>query len=163
MPKFQMQELIGGTADTARLGAGTASNQRFNDKDAQKFVKLVGDSRYDLCAIGDEIEGRVSSVDTATSDGYSTGGVQKGTRFHVVFDGIQVDGSGSIAVGDYVVCGAVDALNTALTTSAAKVRKATNQATAKSSPFAWRVVAIRTGSGASGSTGTIERVNVSNT
>lgn len=158
MPKFQMTELIGATADTARLGAGNAANQLFNDKDAGKLVKLAGDSRYDLTAIGDEIEGRCIAVNTATQDGYSIGSVQKNGRMHVMLDGAQADGTGSIAINDYVVAGPQDALNTALTTSAPKVRKATTQSSAKVSPFAWRVVAIRTGTGAVGSTATIERV-----
>lgn len=162
MPKFQMDELIGHTAETARLGAGTASNQRFNDKDMGKLVKLVGDSRFDLCSTGDDIEARVSSVNTATMDGYSVGGVTRGSRFKVVLDGAQADGTGNIAIGDYVVAGPQDALNTALTSAYAKVRKATNQATAKASPFAWRVVAIVSGSGAAGSVGVIERLAVIN-
>lgn len=157
MAKFQMRELIGATADTARLGAGNAANQLFKDADQNKLVKLVGDSRYDLCAAGDEIEGRTLAVNTATMDGYSVGSVQKNGRLHVVLDGAQADGSGNIAVGEYVVCGSVQALGTAVSESGPRVRKATNQSTAKASPFAWRVVAILTGSGAAGSTATIER------
>lgn len=161
MAKFQMREVLGQTAETARLGAGNAANQRFNDSDVGKLVKLAGDSRYDVCATGDQIEGRVTSVDTAIADGFSTGGVQKGPRFHVTLDGIQADGTGSIAVGDYVVAGPQTALN-APTVGGAKVRKATDQAAAKATPFAWRLVSILTGNGSAGSTGTIERVGAVN-
>lgn len=161
MAKFQMREVLGITGETARLGAGNAANQRFNDSDVNKLVKLVGDSRFDVCAAGDEIEAKVLSVDTAIADGYSTGSIQRGPRLHVTLDGAQADGSGSIAVGDYVVAGTQTALNVP-TVGGPKVRKATNQAAAKASPFAWRLVAILTGNGAAGSTGTIERVGVIN-
>lgn len=160
MAKFQMREVLGATGETARFGAGNAANQRFNDQDANKLVKMVGDSRYDICATGDQIEGRCNSVDTAIADGYSTGSLQKGPRFTVILDGAQADGTGNVAVMDYVVAGPQAALNVAQ--DKPKVRKATDQAAAKASPFAWRVVAILTGTGAAGSVATIERVGAVN-
>lgn len=157
--KFQMQRLIGTVGYTARLGSAADANGRLSDKDANKLVKLVGDSRYDLAAAGNEIEGSINAVDTATSDGYSTGSVQTGDRLHVVLDGLQATpGTGTVAVGDYVVTGTPVAKGTALTGFGPKVCKATDQAVAKSSPFAWRVVSIFTGAGAVGSTACIERV-----
>jgi hypothetical protein len=156
MAKFQMTELLGADVITARLGGGAGAQYLLNDKDVNKAVKLAGDSRYDFCAVGDRIEGFITSVDTATSDGYSTGGVQTEDRKTVVFDGIQADGTGNIAVGDYVVAGTPVALNTALTEAGPRVRKATSQAFAA---FAWRVVSILSGTGAAGSVGVIERVD----
>lgn len=157
--KFQSREKIGQTGETARLGAGNSLAQRFNDKDVNKLVKLAGDSRFDTCATGDDIEARVLSVDTAIADGYSTGAVGRGPRFHVMLDGAQADGTGLIAVGDYVVAGPQAALGVAQ--EYPKVRKATTQATAKASPFAWRVIAVHgsaTNNGAAGAIATIERV-----
>jgi hypothetical protein len=181
--KFQMRELIGTNTVTARLGTGDTASDRLTDKDAGKIVVLSGDSCYNLAAVGNKIHGRVVSIDTATSDGFSTGAVQNGNRFEVVFDGLEATpGTGSIAVGDYVVTGTPVAKGTALTTNP-KVCKATNQpgtavttadnvaatinaALAKvadaqlNSVHAWRVVSILTGSGGVGSTGAIERVAV---
>ncbi len=157
--KFQMRELIGTNTITARLGAGVTANDRYNDKDAGKLVKMVGDSRYDFVAVGDDIEGRVTSVDTAPSDGYSTGAVQVGGRMQVVLDGLQATpGVGAVAVLDYVVASTPVAKGTVQSDDGPKVAKATTQATAKSSPFAWRVVALLTGNGAVGTIATIEKV-----
>lgn len=161
MPKFIMTELVD-TADvvTARLGAGSGAANQLSDADVGKFVKLAGDSRFDLCAVGDLIEGRISSVETATQDAYSIGGVMTEGRFEVTFDGLQgTPGTGAIAVGDYVVAGTPVAKGTALS-APARVCKATTQASVSGSPYAWRVVSLgAAGTGAVGTTGVIERVN----
>jgi hypothetical protein len=157
--KFQMRELIGTVADTARLGTDATAGGRLTDKDAGKLLTFAGDSRYDLAVVGAEIEGRVVSVDTATSDGYSTGAVQKDGRMVVIFDGLQATpGVGAIAVKDYVVVGTPVVKGTAQSDNGPKVCKATDQTAAKNSPFAWRVVSIITGTTAVGSIGCIERV-----
>ena len=46
-----------------RLGAGNAAGDRYSDVDQGKLVKLVAESRYDLCAAGDAIEGVVVAVE----------------------------------------------------------------------------------------------------
>jgi hypothetical protein len=149
--KFRMTELIRPyvAAQTARLGPGTGSSNAFNDADIGKFVKLVGDSRYDLAAVGDEIEGFVESIQPASLDGYSIGGVRRafnGERKEVLLDGLQgTPGTGAIAIGDYVLVGTVVARNTALPagvfgTQTPRVVKATDQVAAKNTPYAWRVV-----------------------
>lgn len=176
MPKFLMQPLIGTEAKTARLGAGTGDANRLNDIDAGKPVKLVGESRFDLCAAGDPIEGFIVAVDTATLDGYSTGGVKGTKRGHleyVTFDGLQATpGTGTIAVGDYVVAGTPSAKGVAIPSTGPKVCKATQQpgvteAAAvgdvndqlKVAMYAWRVVSLGTaGTGAVGTRGVIERI-----
>jgi hypothetical protein len=150
--KFRMVELIGTETDTARLGSSDEAAGRLNDKDAGKIVKFVGDSRYDLAASGDEIEGRIVSVDTATSDGYSTGAVQKNGRIMAVVEG------GALAVKDYVVCGTPVAKGVAQPDAGPKVIKAPDQAVAKASPFAWRVVSLgAAGTGAVGTQVCIEK------
>ena len=80
MAKFQFKELIVTTPETARLGAGTAVGDRLSDADVGKIVKLVGDSRYNLVAAGDAIEGVVAAVESYTADGYSIGSVQVNDR-----------------------------------------------------------------------------------
>lgn len=174
MAKFLMQPLIGNVGVTARLGATATANDRFNDSDVNKLVKLGGDSRYVLCASGDPIEGRVNSVDTATADGYSTGSVNTahGDRFYATADGSQAAGTGALAVGDFVVAGAPAALGTAEGALGPKVRKATQQpgvteAAAvgdvndqiKVALFACRVVSLGTvGTGAVGTQVVVERL-----
>lgn len=173
MAKFMMQPLIGRETFTARLGAGTGASNQVTDKEAGKLVKLVGESRYNLCAAGDPIEAVISSVDTATLDNYSTGAVYNKGRLEVTFDGLQATaGTGTLAVGDYVVCGTVVAKDTALS-AAPKVCKATMQPGVteasvvgdvndmlKVAMFAWRVVSLGSaGTGAVGTVGVIERVN----
>lgn len=159
MPKFQFTELVDiAEVQTARLGAGTGAANFLDDKEVGKFVKLVGDSRYDLCAVGNEIEGRIAGIEVASQDNYTIGSVQKGKRFECTFDGLQsTPGTGVIALGDYVLCGTVVAKGTALT-GPARVVKATTQADAKNTPHAWRVVSLgAAGTGTVGTVGLIEK------
>lgn len=161
--KFQVKSTINSSITmTVRLGAGTGSANWVTGSDTLKWIKLTAESRYDLCAAGDDIEGWISSVDTSSADNYSTGGRTRGGLVDVCFDGAQATpGTGTVAVGDYVVCGTVVARNTALTTSFPKVCTATTQATAKSSPYAMRVVSLGTvGTGAIGTYGVAEHVNL---
>jgi hypothetical protein len=160
MAKFVMTELVDiPKVLTARLGAGTGSSNNWDDKEVGKFVKLAADSRYDLCAVGNEIEGRVVAVESATQDGYTIGSVAKGERFEVTFDGLQATpGTGALAIGDYVVCGTPVAKGTALTFGTpAKACKAT--AAAEAIVHQWRVISLGSaGTGAVGTVGLIEKV-----
>jgi hypothetical protein len=144
---------------TARLGGTPAAGNAngLKDADVGKFVKLVAESRFNLCAAGDQIEGRISSVETAPQDGISIGGVMTEGRFQVTFDGLQATaGTGTIAIGDYVVAGTVVAAGTALSIPA-RVCKAT--AAGNTLLFKWRVVSLGSaGTGAVGTTGVIEFV-----
>ena len=162
MPKFMLSETIASSdVITVRLGTATKSTTAtasvYKDADAGKFVKLVGASRYALCAAGDAIEGRISSVEVASQDDYVIGGViADADFFSVTLDGLQATpGTGVVAIGDYVLCGTVVAIQTALTVPA-KVCKATDQAVAKAAPFGWRVVSI----GATGADGVSGAVGV---
>jgi hypothetical protein len=174
MAKFMFKELIDqGEAYTARLGAGTGSSNQVDDKEIGKLVKLAGDSRYNLCSAGDPIEGVIVAVEGATADDYSIGSVVTEGRLEVTADGLQATpGTGSVAVGGFVVCGTVVAKGTALT-AGAKVCKATMQPGVteagavgdvndmlKVMMFAWRVVSLGSaGTGAVGTSVVIERVN----
>lgn len=173
MAKFQMKELIVTTPITSRLGSASGSANYVDDKEIGKPVKLIGESLYNLCAAGDPIEGIITAVESYTADDYSIGSVQQNGRKTVTFDGLQATaGTGTIAVGDYVVTGTVVAKGTALSVPM-KVCKATQQPgiteagavgdvndQLKVAMFAWRVVSLGSaGTGAVGTTGTIERVN----
>lgn len=158
MAKFMFTELVDLTKQiTARLGAGTGASNNLTDAEVGKFVKLVGESRYDAVSIGNDIEGRISALNVATQDGYTIGTVQQNGRFEVTFDGTQAAGTGTIAIGDIVVAGTPAAKGTALVFGApAKVRKATDATTVV---HKWRVVSLgAAGTGAVGTVGLIERI-----
>lgn len=155
MAKFQMKETVGTNPITSRLGSASGSANYVTDKEIGKPVKLIGDSLYNLCAAGDQIEGFVTAVETYTADDFSIGSVQLDGRKRVMLDGLQATpGVGVIAVGDYVVTGTIVAKDTAITT-APKVCKATTQT---GMYFAWRVVSLE-GTTAVGQYATIERVS----
>ena len=100
MAKFQMKELIGTEPITARLGAGSGSANYVTDVEIGKPVKLVGDSQYGLCAVGNEIEAVVESANEQIADGFLLGTVRKDGRVRVTLDGLQATpGTGVIAVG----------------------------------------------------------------
>ena len=156
MAKFKFGVILNeSTMVTARLGdSTTAGTNLLADADVSKFVKLIGDSQYGLCAVGNEIEGVMNTVNTATADGYAIGGVQTEGRVAVTLDGLQATpGTGVIAVCDYVVAGTVVARGTAVTKP--KVCKATAAGSALN--FKWRVVSLD-GTTAVGQTGLIEFV-----
>jgi hypothetical protein len=156
MAKFLISETIHSEkVHTVRLGQTGAANL-YSDKEQGKAVKLTAESRYELCALGDTIEGVISSVNLGTYDGYSIGGVIKTGYKEVTFDGSQAAGTGAIAVGTYVVVGAVVAKDTELT-GPLKVRSATDQDVAKAAPFKARVVSLGSaGTGAVGTVGIVE-------
>jgi len=174
MAKFKMKELVGVEGITARLGVGSVNStpaNAYTDKEVGKFVKLSGTDAYVLCVVGDPIQASIAAVETYTADDFSLGTVSPGGRRRVLLDGSQAAGTGSIAIGDYVVTGTPVALGTALTlTTPAKVRKATNQPgavpadltaagqQALNSIYAWRLVPFDN-AGAVGDFGVIERVN----
>jgi hypothetical protein len=161
MAKFQLNELIRpyDTNDTVRLADGTGAGNQLSDADVNKFVKLKGESQYGLCAVGDEIEGfAVSASDAggALYDGFLLGTIQKEGRKLVTLDGIQATpGTGTVAVGDYVVAGTVVPRGTKVPGGAPRVCKAT--AVASGIAFTWRVVSLK-GTGAVGQLAVIERV-----
>lgn len=154
-------------AQSVRLG--TTGAGKFTPSDEGKFVKLTAESAFDLCVVGDAIEGIVASVETATSGGFSIGGIFDEGILFVTLDGLQgTPGTGVLAIGDYIVCGTPIAKNTGLTVYP-RVCKATDQPTAvpaalanvgpqiKNSIFAWRVVSLGTaGTGAVGTTAVID-------
>ena len=100
----------------------------------------------------------MTSVEAAPQNGYSIGGITKSDLRWATADGIQATpGTGTIAVGDYVLAGTATAKGTALTAHA-KVVKATTQANVKASPYSWRVVSLGpVGTGAVGTNIVIER------
>lgn len=186
MPKFKMDVIVDlSTAQTARLAdGGSGSATQFTLTENGKFVKLIGDSQYGLCAVGDRIEGVINVAnDIPQAEGFNLGSVvgTQGGRFRVLLDGLQATpGTGTVAVGDYVVAGTVTARGTALP-NRPRVCRATAQpgvavvaadnliasinaalatvaAAQANGNRGWRVVALISGTGAVGQTALIERV-----
>ena len=158
MAKFKFGVILNqSTMVTARLGDSTTPGTNLlSDKDKDKFLKLIGDSQYGLCAVGNEIEGIVGTVKAETYDGYAVGGVQKDGRVTVVLDGLQATpGTGVIGVNDYVVAGTPVARGTAITEAGPRVCKAT--AAGSALVHKWRVVSLN-GTNAVGQTALIEKV-----
>lgn len=143
-------------AIAVRLGAGNSEAQRLDYREVGKIVKLAGESRYDLAAVGNDIEGVIYAVELAPQDGFTIGSVLDEGRMRVTFDGLQASpGTGTVAVGDVVVTGTPVAKGTALT-GYPKVCKAT---TPDNVVFKWRVVSLgAAGSGAVGTEGVIARI-----
>jgi hypothetical protein len=155
MAKFSFKETIPVSVVTARLGTDATAAGRLTDADVGKFVKLAGDSRYTLSATGEVIEGFITSIETATMDGFAIGGVasEVGTFKEVTFDAV-------CAIGDYVVAAASVAQGTKLTKppSVKLVTKVSGAFPVQ--VFNWRVVSLGTaGTGAIGTTGVIQRVS----
>lgn len=157
MAKFQMKETLDQLAKivTARVADGTGIANQLNDADVGKFVKLVADSQYGLCAVGNDIEGVLETAnEMGTQDGFNIGSVRYNGRATVTLDGLQgTPGTGTIAVNDIVVAGTPVARGTAIV-GYPKVCKATTPANVN---FKWRVMALY-GTGAVGQTALIERI-----
>lgn len=137
-------------ADTAGLAAGYLT-----DADVGKGVKLGATDRYVLAATGDEIEGFLVSVESATVDGFSFGTVAKSGNKAVTFEG------SGITVGLLVTFGTAIAKGTALTVPAAVKAGAAIIASA-AHPYAWNpsmhMWRVISGTGVAGTQGVIERV-----
>lgn len=158
MAKFKFKELIGAEPFTTRLGVGSVNStpaNAYTDKEIGKFAKLSGTDAYVLCVVGDPIQAVITAVESYTADDFSMGSVDTEGRKRVLLDGSQAAGTGSIAIGDYVVCGTPVAKGTSLNGAYPKVCKATTQT---GMYFAWRVVSLD-GTTAVGQTGVIARVN----
>jgi hypothetical protein len=168
---FRQETVPAAPPITSRLGV---QNAPYKDTEVGKLVKASGDSGHVLCAAGDQIDGQIIGVENATSDGFGIGSVARKDVMRVTCDGLQATpGTGTIAIGDQVVCGTVVAKDTALGAASPKVTKSTVQVgagapadlTAVGAQLAlvasgniWRVIALPDGNGAVGSTAIIERV-----
>lgn len=164
MPKFNFAEgfsvdevfstkLSALAADTPGLAAGFLT-----DNDIGKGVKLGATDRYVLAVDGDEIEGFLVAVESATVDGYSFGSVVKAGNKEVVFQGTGIVIGGLVVLGTAIVKGTLLSVPVAVKAGVAAAQSGTT-------PFAftartpnthlWRVIS---GTGVAGTRGVIERV-----
>lgn len=158
---------------TARLGSASGTANNLADVDQYKFVNLIGESLYNLTAVGGAIEAQIRSIEFAPSGGFSVGSIFRGESGDMLFvtaNGLQATpGTGTMAIGDRVVVGTPAAKGVALTAYPA-VCTATVQPGATPGTFAatgaqilavlnsWRVVSLGTvGTGAVGTTLVIEK------
>lgn len=174
MSKIHYLTPAGPLADpmTVRLGASATVGANMSIADEGKLVKLVGESQYDLCVAGDLIHAAIQSVTVATAGGWTVGGVADEDMLNVTADGLQATpGTGTIAVGDFVVAGSITAKGTKLT-AYPKVCKATVQIgsvpadltaagqMALAALHAWQVVSLGpVGTGAVGTSIVIKPLN----
>lgn len=120
-----------------------------------KPVKLSGADTYTLCATGDPIEALIAS-DLSSLTGATRGGK---LLVGIVKKGIFKAKAGEVlAIGDYVVSGAVPALGTELPESTAGEQLPTVKKGANTTPFQCRVVGFDGGAGTLASTVVVEFV-----
>lgn len=86
---------------SSKLGPDAAT--KYGTVDAKKAVKLGPVGNHILCASGDEIDGFIDSVDAATQDGFSFGGVARGVRGLRVEAEVGPNQAAALVVGDFVV------------------------------------------------------------
>jgi hypothetical protein len=147
MSTFIFQELATDN-EVIQACLGTAANAKLNDNDVGKPVKLGTAHNYVLCAVGNEIEGFVDSINPETyNDGFSFGGVATEGRKTCKVDSTQ---TGTLIVGEYVVSGTTSAANTADAYPLVVQGTPTN--------FKWRVIENLTGTGVAGDLVLIEKV-----
>lgn len=89
---------------STRLGAGNTPNDRWDDAEVGKAVKLGPNGTHVHCVSGDEIEAIVDNIDSGgTNGGYSFGGVARGNRGLRVKAEIGANQGTAAALGDLVV------------------------------------------------------------
>lgn len=152
MPNFAMgvtTEIIN-RGKSAALGSATGQAWGTNT-DTYKPVKLVGDSRYGLCADGDNVEGFVAAVEGFTvNGGYAFGTV----AILAPGDTFKVQVSTAYAIGDLLVAGANAAVGVANTVAGLPLMKKPGSAPT-GTPFLYRVVS---GSGTANTAAVVQRV-----
>ena len=120
-----------------------------------KPVKLSGPDTYALCAAGDPIEALIAS-DLSSLTGATRGGK---LLVGIVKKGIfKAKAGGVLAIGDYVVSGAVPALGTELPENTAGEQLPTVKKGTNTTPFQCRVVGFDGGAGTLASTVVVEFV-----
>ena len=138
----------------AALGVNAAG--KLTSLDHSKIVKLLAAGSYGLAASGDDIEGQLVSVEDYTvNDGFGRGAINQRSPMVVTVEG------GTLAVGDYVTCGTVVAVGTAITAATTGGQtnvKAPKVLAGAGTIFRWRVCSKLGGAGTVGTLVLIERV-----
>lgn len=130
---------------SAKLGPDV--NTKYSDLDKKKAVKAQAGGKYILCADGDDLDGFIDSVEAATQDGYSFGGVARGNVGFRVEAQVAADVVVPLVFGDLVVAG----------TQLARGSKGLPQVK-KGTPAIHRYRVLRLTTGAAGTTVLLEKV-----
>ena len=139
---------------TLLLGPDSATSLLYTDKDAGKAIKLVADSRAQICADGDEIGGQLITVEAQqTSGGFRIGTCRSATS--PLFDAKVV--GATLVIGDEVVAAAQAAPGVPNDTPPYHVRMRVKKA-ATANGQRLKVVAIQSGTGAAGSVVTLSKM-----
>jgi hypothetical protein len=123
---------------SSKLGPNVAT--KYTQLDTGKAVKLGAAANHVMCAAGDELEGFIDSVDAATAQGFSFGGVARCTRGSRVDAQVGAGQAGNLALGALVVADTQLAIGTKGRAQVKAGAPAVNK---------WRVINVR-GTGAAG-------------
>lgn len=137
-------------ADVITAALGVDANNKLNDNDIGKPVKLAANDNYVLCGDGDDIEGFLVSTEASTvNDGFALGSVKRNKRFKVQVEAGEL---GTAAVGTYVCAGIPAVAINVKQTWPQVILKTLAADSAK-----WRVISIVSGTGVAGDLILIER------
>lgn len=123
---------------SSKLGPNVAT--KYSQADTGKAVKLGTAANHVLCVAGDDLEGFIDSVDAATQNGFSFGGVARCTRGSRVDAQVGAGQAGNLALGALVVADTQLAIGTKGRAQVKAGAPTTNK---------WRVMNVR-GTGAAG-------------
>ena len=130
---------------SAKLGPNIAT--KYSDLDKKKAVKAQAGGRYVLCSDGDDLDGFIDSVEAATQDGFSFGGVARGNVGYRIEAQVAASVVTPLVFGDLVVAAAQLAVGTK---GLAQVKKGT--------PAIHKYRVLRLTTGAAGTTVLLEKV-----
>lgn len=144
---------------TAHIGASAAQSALLTDLDAGKALKMavagLPDSRFEICADGDEIQAMLQTIEPEqTSAGFKIGTVRSvKTMLHTG----QVAVGATVALGDEVVAAAQAAPGVPNNPAPKHVRMLVKKAPDETGTRL-KVVAFQSGSGAAGSVVTLSQM-----
>jgi len=153
MTQFVFTELVNDPhADVISTALGVDANNKLNDNDIGKPVKLAANNNYVLCADGDDIEGFLVSMEANTvNDGFSFGSVRRNKR---MIAQVEAGELATLSVGLFAAAG-VQTVAINVAQAYPQVIVATIAATTVD---AWRVIRVISGTGVAGDLVLIEKV-----
>lgn len=149
MTEFVFTELVNDPhADVVSAALGVDANNKLNDEDIGKPVKLAAANNYVVCTNGDEVDGFLVSTEASTvNDGFSFGSVRRNKSMTAQVDVAEI---GTAVVGSLMVAGTSAALGTKDTWPQMELGAPAD--------MKWRVIRNVTGTGVAGDLVLIERI-----
>jgi len=147
MSTFKLREKVQASPDIVDAALGVNVAGALAAADIGKPVKLGASDNYLVCSTGDEIEGIVYAIDSATvNSGWAFGSVRKSGRIEATVDAAQV---GTLVPGELVVAGVQVAVGTAGKITVLQGTPADHK---------WRCISIVSGTGVAGDTVVVEKI-----